>query len=79
MRISDLVQAGWDVVEVTPEWTPHRVRATVMAKVVERRRLLGDGMGPVGDVSRGPAGDVSRGPAGDVSRGPAGDVSARPA
>jgi hypothetical protein len=63
MRISDLVQAGWDVVEVTPEWTPQRVYATVMAKVVERRRLLGDGTGRAGDVSGRPAGDVSGPPA----------------
>jgi hypothetical protein len=55
MRISDLVQAGWDVVEVTPEWTPQRVYATVMAKVVERRRLLGDGASRAGDAARRPA------------------------
>jgi hypothetical protein len=40
MRISDLVQSGWDVVEVTPHWTPKRVQATVMAKVEERRLVL---------------------------------------
>ena len=40
MRISDLVQAGWDVVEVTPEWSPNRIYATVMAKVAERRQLF---------------------------------------
>jgi hypothetical protein len=37
LRISDLVQAGWDVIEVTPQWTPKRLRATVMAKVAARR------------------------------------------
>jgi hypothetical protein len=36
LRISDLVQAGWDVIEVTPHWTPKRLRATVMAKVAAR-------------------------------------------
>jgi hypothetical protein len=40
MRISDLVQAGWDVIEVTPEWSPNRIYATVMAKVAERRQLF---------------------------------------
>lgn len=40
LRISDLVQAGWDVIEVTPEWSPHRIYATVMAKVAERRQLF---------------------------------------
>jgi hypothetical protein len=40
LRISDLVQAGWDVIEVTPHWTPKRVRATVMAKVAARRSML---------------------------------------
>jgi hypothetical protein len=40
IRISDLVQAGWDVVEVTPDWSPDRLRATVLAKVVERLRLF---------------------------------------
>jgi hypothetical protein len=40
IRISDLVQAGWDVVEVTPEWSPNRIYATVMAKVAERRQLF---------------------------------------
>jgi hypothetical protein len=38
LRISDLVQAGWDVVEVTPNWTPERVRRTVLAKVAQRER-----------------------------------------
>jgi hypothetical protein len=41
LRISNLVQAGWDVLEVTPHWTPERIRATVMAKVVARRALVG--------------------------------------
>jgi hypothetical protein len=40
LRISDLVQAGWDVVEVTPEWTPERIRATVTAKVAVRRLMI---------------------------------------
>jgi hypothetical protein len=40
LRISDLVQAGWDVVEVTPEWTPRRIRDTVMAKVAARRVMV---------------------------------------
>jgi hypothetical protein len=40
LRISDLVQAGWDVIEVTPHWTPKRLRATVMAKVAARRLML---------------------------------------
>ena len=40
IRISNLVLAGWNVVEVTPEWTPARLRATVLAKVAERQRLL---------------------------------------
>jgi hypothetical protein len=40
IRISDLVQAGWDVLEVTPGWTPARLQATVLAKVAERRRLF---------------------------------------
>jgi hypothetical protein len=40
IRISDLVQAGWDVLEVTPGWTPGRLRATVLAKVAERSRLF---------------------------------------
>jgi hypothetical protein len=40
LRISNLVQAGWDVLEVTPNWTPGRVRRTVLAKVAERQRLL---------------------------------------
>jgi hypothetical protein len=40
IRISDLVQAGWDVIEVTPEWSPKRIYATVMAKVAERRQLF---------------------------------------
>ena len=31
IRISDLVQSGWDVLEVTPGWTPERLRATVLA------------------------------------------------
>jgi hypothetical protein len=42
IRISDLVQAGWDVLEVTPEWSPKRVYATVMCKVAERRQLFAD-------------------------------------
>lgn len=41
MRISDLVQAGWDVLEVTPDWTRDRIRATVLAKVAERQCLFG--------------------------------------
>ena len=41
LRISDLVQAGWDVLEVTPQWTPQRIHATVMAKVAERRLMVG--------------------------------------
>ncbi len=45
MRISDLVQSGWDVVEVTPHWTPKRLRATVLAKVAERRLVAGWGAG----------------------------------
>ena len=41
LRISDLVQAGWDVLEVTPNWTPERLQRTVLAKVAERQgRLL---------------------------------------
>jgi hypothetical protein len=40
LRISDLVQAGWDVVEVTPNWTPERLQRTVLVKVSERQRLL---------------------------------------
>lgn len=40
IRISNLVQVGWDVIEVTPEWTTPRIKATVLAKVAERRRLL---------------------------------------
>ena len=40
LRISDLVQAGWDVVEVTPNWTPERLRRTVLAKVAQRQSLL---------------------------------------
>jgi hypothetical protein len=44
-RISDLVPAGWDVVEVTAEWTAWRSRATVSAKVAERRRLFVDRAG----------------------------------
>jgi hypothetical protein len=39
IRISDLVQQGWDIVEVTPGWTKDRIRATVLAKVRERRML----------------------------------------
>jgi hypothetical protein len=39
LRISDLALAGWEVIEVTPGWTPHRLRRTVMAKVAERRLL----------------------------------------
>lgn len=39
-RISDLAMAGWDVIEVTADWTAERVRRTVLAKVAERRRLL---------------------------------------
>jgi hypothetical protein len=46
LRISDLVQAGWDVLEVTPHWTPERIRATVMAKVLARRAVVG-ALGPV--------------------------------
>lgn len=38
-RTSDLVLAGWDVIEVAPDWTPDRIRRTVLAKVAERRRL----------------------------------------
>jgi very-short-patch-repair endonuclease len=40
LRISDLVQAGWDVLEVTPHWAPKRLRATVLAKVAERRLIF---------------------------------------
>jgi hypothetical protein len=40
LRISDLVQCGWDVLEVTPGWTATRLRATVLAKVAERRLLF---------------------------------------
>jgi hypothetical protein len=40
IRISDLVQAGWDVIEVTPEWSPKRIHASVMVKVAERRQLF---------------------------------------
>jgi very-short-patch-repair endonuclease len=40
IRISDLVQAGWDVLEVTPNWTPERLERTVLVKVAERQRLL---------------------------------------
>jgi very-short-patch-repair endonuclease len=40
-RISDLVQIGWDVLEVTPDWTPERVRNTVWAKVAERQLIVG--------------------------------------
>jgi hypothetical protein len=40
IRISDLVQAGWDVIEVTPEWSPKRIYATVMAKIADRRQLF---------------------------------------
>lgn len=43
LRISDLVQAGWDVVEIAPGWTPERIRRTVMAKVEERTRFLATG------------------------------------
>ena len=39
-RTSDLVLSGWDVIEVAPDWTPERIRRTVVAKVAERRRLL---------------------------------------
>ena len=39
-RISDLALAGWDVIEVTADWTAERVKRTVMAKAAERRRLL---------------------------------------
>ncbi len=45
IRISDLVQAGWDVLEVTPDWTTERLRRTVLAKVAERQRLLTDRAG----------------------------------
>jgi hypothetical protein len=41
LRISDLVQAGWDVLEVTPNWTPERLQRTVLVKVAERKRLCG--------------------------------------
>jgi hypothetical protein len=40
IRISDLVQAGWDVLEVTPNWTPERLQRTVLVKVADRQRLL---------------------------------------
>jgi very-short-patch-repair endonuclease len=40
IRISDLVQAGWDVIEVTPNWAPERLQRTVLAKVAERTRLF---------------------------------------
>jgi very-short-patch-repair endonuclease len=39
-RISDLALAGWDVIEVTADWTAERVKRTVIAKAAERRRLL---------------------------------------
>jgi hypothetical protein len=39
-RISDLALAGWDLVEVTSDWTEERIRRTVFAKAEERRRLL---------------------------------------
>jgi hypothetical protein len=42
-RTSDLVLAGWDLIEVTPDWSPERIRRTVLAKVAERRRLLAVG------------------------------------
>ena len=29
------MQAGWDVLEVTPNWTPERLRRTVLAKVAD--------------------------------------------
>jgi hypothetical protein len=51
MRISDLVQSGWDVLEVTPHWTPQRVQATVLAKVAERQLLA---RGAVGQPSAAP-------------------------
>jgi hypothetical protein len=40
IRISDLVLEGWDVIEVTPGWTPERIRRTVLAKVAERQLLF---------------------------------------
>jgi hypothetical protein len=40
IRISDLVQAGWDVLEVTPNWTPERLQRTVLIKVADRQRLF---------------------------------------
>jgi very-short-patch-repair endonuclease len=39
MRISDLVLAGWEVIEIPPGWTPQRIRRTVMTKVAERQLL----------------------------------------
>ena len=45
IRISDLVQMGWDVVEVAPGWTSERIRRTVLAKVAERGRLFGRQVG----------------------------------
>jgi hypothetical protein len=39
-RISDLALAGWDLVEVTSDWTKERIRRTVLAKAEGRRRLL---------------------------------------
>lgn len=39
-RTSDLIQAGWDVVEIMPDWPPPRIFDTVMAKVAERQLLL---------------------------------------
>jgi len=41
IRISDLVQEGWDILEVTPGWSPERIRTTVLAKVAERQILVG--------------------------------------
>jgi very-short-patch-repair endonuclease len=51
LRISDLVQAGWDVVEVTPEWSPERLQRTVLVKVAERERLLLGDRAEVGSTS----------------------------
>ncbi len=39
-RISDLALAGWDLVEVTSDWSEERIKRTVLAKAEERRRLL---------------------------------------
>lgn len=40
LRISDLVLAGWEVLEVTPGWSHDRIRRTVMHKAAERQLVL---------------------------------------